>query len=158
MVSTLLLLSLYVRLGELGLWMETVGLKAPKPPLLLPLWVRCYIDSGGRARLSGPGLPARGLPSNISWFQFSQTLEATLRAQYIPGTDLPSAEKMEKQRSKMQSRLERTRNLMVGGWMSRPGEAAVPQKSSLEDTQTFTEWLGEVFPDGQGSNNLGILT
>lgn len=34
---------------------------------------------------------------------------------------------MEKKRSKTQSRLERTRSLMVAGWVSCPGEAARAQ-------------------------------
>lgn len=73
-----------------------------------------------------------------------------------PGTDLPSTDEMEKQRSKMQSRLERTRNLMVAGWVWCPGEAAGVQVLPWGHPDRYRV-TREVFPDGQGSGNLEIL-
>lgn len=110
------------------------GMEISKPPLVQPLRVTCYIDSGGRACVSRAQdcLPGACPPKFPDADPEIPAWPSTL------GTALPSVEKMQKQSSSTQSRLERTRNLMVGAGSHVLARQLCHRSPPLR-TQTFTE-------------------
>lgn len=93
------------------------------------------VPPSGPAGLGSLGVPAGPALQHIV-LQPSQILGPPQDRH--PGAALPSPEKTEMQSSRMQTRLERTRNLMAGGWSLTAWEGAVQVADHLPQATADT--------------------